>query len=245
MKFDIIYKDIKKNKGISMKLFILFIIFSGMFSLRQWTKNMKLNKSMKNLSSMQNQSEAYYNKLDGYHKTLVDLRMEGESRMEEQEGNPEQFHGTGCGFLDYILEKQGEKAIESGIEYYVEAQQLPHFPCSEYDTITIFDNLLENTRESCEQYRKYYHKKKRAYIHIYAEERPETIYIRIGNTKRPDQRPLQGRFETTKKNQSRHGVGVQLIRKIVELYQGRIFFSDNRTLFVCEIYFPIQRKNGC
>ena len=75
MKFDIIYKDIKKNKGKSMKLFILFIIFSGMFSLRQWTKNMKLNKSMKNLSSMQNQSEAYYNKLDGYHKTLVDLRM--------------------------------------------------------------------------------------------------------------------------------------------------------------------------
>ena len=98
------------------------------------------------------------------------------------------------------------------------------------DLYTIFANALDNAIEAAEK-----QKKKKRLISIHIAKLGSITNIHIENTCREAITFKNGLPVTTKKDQSRHGIGVKSMKQLVEKYGGVIEYRRNTSTFVTEV----------
>lgn len=223
---------------------VLTMIFLGMICLLETARNRKLHNKMQRLMELQEESIMHYEKLESYHEELLALRRKiaEESEQPVVRGKAGEFD-TGFGFLDYVLEKQRLISTEHGIDFCVEADRLEHFPCSELDTISLLDNLLENAREACEHAQTVGVQNVHIKMQIREKRTERCVWIELENSKDPELHPAGNNFETTKGNALYHGKGTHIVCDIVDRYGGTLRYADKEEYLTCSI--QLRWKEEC
>lgn len=121
---------------------------------------------------------------------------------------------TGSDILDIILNDKISKADKLRIDFQFEMQPEINMEwIKEFDMITIFGNVLDNAIEA-----NVAENIKHKYIKLKIYQKHEMLIIKQSNSCDNELKRNHNSYITTKKGHS--GVGVQNLRKVVELYDG-------------------------
>ena len=132
--------------------------------------------------------------------------------------------------LDYIVNNKCEIAAKQGIECTVKIEVPYKFPFSDGDIFIILGNALDNAIEGALKC------VSRRYIHIKIIYRKENLFIKISNSfDGKVKKDRHGHLISMKSDLTRYGLGLALIEKSVNKYNGLLNFDideENFTLTV-------------
>lgn len=132
---------------------------------------------------------------------------------------------TGIELLDVILQEMEQKAKRNGITLIFEAQQLPQeISIKQKDLCALYVNLLENAIAAS---------KSKVYLSI--KQINKMMFITIKNDYRICPVIKNGNFITDKKDAEKHGWGTQIIKQVVEKYEGSIEYKVDEKFVYSEI----------
>lgn len=132
---------------------------------------------------------------------------------------------TGIELLDVILQEMEQKAKRNGITIIFEAQQLPQeISIKQNDLCALYVNLLENAIAAS---------KSKVYLSI--KQINKMMFITIKNDYRICPLIKNGNFITDKKDAEKHGWGTQIIKQVVEKYEGSIEYKVDEKFVYSEI----------
>ena len=134
---------------------------------------------------------------------------------------------TGNIVLDSVLTQEYSDAEAGGIVMDINALDGLGIELSDKEIVSLFANLLDNARESCERCRK---NGGQAPLRI-------DISIKLLN-KGPEHMDVDD-MKTSKADKANHGYGVAIICDIVRKYNGEIYMRDERDMFRTEIRIPL------
>lgn len=145
----------------------------------------------------------------------------------------ENFPGLQNRNVAIVLSQRKSYAKELGLAFLPEIM-IEDFLISDKDICSILCNILDNAIEAaskCEE----------GYVNIIIKPDPDTsgYFITCSNNYK-DIKIKKGRFITTKENAEEHGLGIDIVKKIVRHYKGKCFFSNNinENVFSVEVYIP-------
>lgn len=278
---------LENKRNVKLQKEIEFLFQMKEESLQHYKEIEKNNKELCNLKKRLAEQERIVKKLldetvdaerdfsikeiDVKETYSTEIDKENVICFENEKNNGSQH--TGNGFVDCILERKRVEAEQKGIIFEVKTDLLPYFFCSEMDTISLLDNLLENAMESCERVMRAEHyqefvENRLPFIKITFYERKmrkekdermpfvnnlkrktereefSQIEIYLENSKLEIEKPLENHFKTVKEKQMQHGNGTGIISEIINKYFGQIKYRDDGTIFYCWIILPIKEKRN-
>lgn len=68
-------------------------------------------------------------------------------------------------------------------------------------------------------------------IQIKGKKQANIVRVRVRNTKNESEEPIKHKFMTMKKDAENHGIGMKIIRSIVNKYDGAVQYYDEKTEF--------------
>lgn len=182
-----------------------------------------------------NQKSEEYNKILHDYKNLVGLLKDNKINEEikqdilahiELDNQRELIHSNNSVF-NYVMNNAMAKADKLGIDFH------GVYPCfipdgiSSYDMVKLLSNLLDNAIEAS--------KEANTKEIVYKIECNEYNFIvRIKNTYNESQ---FNDFKTTKHDEKKHGLGMNIIKDVVEKYNGEdaVLIQENMVLHSCLI----------
>lgn len=139
---------------------------------------------------------------------------------------------TGNRILDLILGQKQMLAGREQIQYEVQSTLLPLIAIKEQELCALFGNLLDNAIEACKQV-----KSSEKEISIRIEHQNKMLFIEIVNTLEDIPQKQNGRFLSTKGNNTLHGYGLKSVERIVDAYEGDISYEIKENKFIVSISF--------
>lgn len=107
-----------------------------------------------------------------------------------------------------------------------------HLAIDDRDLVLLFSNLLNNAFEAARQ------AIDDKYVTVKIDEKENGLFVSVRNSYQGEiVEKLNGDFETTKEDKKNHGIGVSIIKNIVEKYCGKVKFSYSDGEFVVTIVF--------
>ena len=155
---------------------------------------------------------------------------------------------TGNIVLDSVLTQEYSDAEAGGIVMDINALDGLGIELSDKEIVSLFANLLDNARESCERCRK---KGGQAPLRIDISIKLLTkgpdpsdplgtwLLIEVENSKSETEHMDVDDMKTSKADKANHGYGVAIICDIVRKYNGKIYMRDERDMFRTEIRIPL------
>lgn len=155
---------------------------------------------------------------------------------------------TGNIVLDSVLTQEYSDAEAGGIVMDINALDGLGIELSDKEIVSLFANLLDNARESCERCRK---KGGQAPLRIdisikLLPKGPDPsdplgtwLLIEVENSKSETEHMDVDDMKTSKADKANHGYGVAIICDIVRKYNGEIYMRDERDMFRTEIRIPL------
>lgn len=135
--------------------------------------------------------------------------------------------------LDSILNVEGRKAREAGIDYMVKTHKMQSpLNIDPTDKSTILCNAIDNAIEACA-----FVDNKFIVINIISD--PQRIVISIDNSSRPIKQH-NNLFFTTKSDAKNHGIGILSIKYVLEKYNGKFRLSYADGIAKCIIALDNQ-----
>lgn len=182
-----------------------------------------------------NQKSEEYNKILHDYKNLVGLLKDNKINEEikqdilahiELDNQRELIHSNNSVF-NYVMNNAMAKADKLGIDFH------GVYPCfipdgiSSYDMVKLLSNLLDNAIEASKDANT-----KEIVYHIECNE--YNFVVKIKNTFNEAQ---FNDFKTTKHDEQKHGLGLNIIKDIVDKYDGQdaVIRQDNMVLHSCLI----------
>ena len=107
---------------------------------------------------------------------------------------------------------------------------------SSYDMNILLGNLMQNAIDATE-------KCKEKYIDVLIRYDRNCIFIKISNPYDGERLVKDGEYITTKNEEKNHGLGIRSVKKIVEKYDGSIFFTEERGEFIVKLVLMIDKDN--
>lgn len=98
----------------------------------------------------------------------------------------------------------------------------------EVDLCTILANLLDNAIESCQTL-------ENSRIHVQLSQKKDYLSIIVSNSSKGDVLVNNPSLFTTKSSHHLHGIGLSVVRKLVQKYDGILQFSGKDNLFTVKI----------
>ena len=158
---------------------------------------------------------------------------------------------TGNFVLDLILGQKRLTAQGQGFSFELQASPLSALPFSDREICSLFGNLLDNAIEACERARQRKEEKTAGISGPGSEEIPEIavkieqqnqmLFIEISNSTDEIPEQKERRFQSRKKDPSRHGYGLKSVERIVEDHDGVIRYdADGRTFTVTVTFFDVE-----
>lgn len=155
---------------------------------------------------------------------------------------------TGNIVLDSVLTQEYSDAEAGGIVMDINALDGLGIELSDKEIVSLFANLLDNARESCERCRK---NGGQAPLRIdisikLLNKGPDPsdplgtwLLIEVENSKSETEHMDVDDMKTSKADKANHGYGVAIICDIVRKYNGEIYMRDERDMFRTEIRIPL------
>lgn len=155
---------------------------------------------------------------------------------------------TGNIVLDSVLTQEYSDAEAGGIVMDINALDGLDIELSDKEIVSLFANLLDNARESCERCRK---NGGQAPLRIDISIKLLTkgpdpsdplgtwLLIEVENSKSETEHMDVDDMKTSKSDKANHGYGVAIICDIVRKYNGEIYMRDERDMFRTEIRIPL------
>lgn len=155
---------------------------------------------------------------------------------------------TGNIVLDSVLTQEYSDAEAGGIVMDINALDGLGIELSDKEIVSLFANLLDNARESCERCRK---NGGQAPLRIdisikLLPKGPDPsdplgtwLLIEVENSKSETEHMDVDDMKTSKADKENHGYGVAIICDIVRKYNGEIYMRDERDMFRTEIRIPL------
>lgn len=155
---------------------------------------------------------------------------------------------TGNIVLDSVLTQEYSDAEAGGIVMDINALDGLGIELSDKEIVSLFANLLDNARESCERCRK---NGGQAPLRIdisikLLPKGPDPsdplgtwLLIEVENSKSETEHVDVDEMKTSKADKANHGYGVAIICDIVRKYNGEIYMRDERDMFRTEIRIPL------
>ena len=155
---------------------------------------------------------------------------------------------TGNIVLDSVLTQEYSDAEAGGIVMDINALDGLGIELSDKEIVSLFANLLDNARESCERCRK---NGGQAPLRIdisikLLPKGPDPsdplgtwLLIDVENSKSETEHVDVDDMKTSKSDKANHGYGVAIICDIVRKYNGEIYMRDERDMFRTEIRIPL------
>ncbi len=139
------------------------------------------------------------------------------------------FIKSGDQSVDYILNSKLLIAKEQGIRVNATVGSLSDLYLNKVDICTLLANLLDNSIEACQLF-----KKQNPFIDINFQLIKNNYVINIKNSSNPVNTDDSGRYLTNKKG-SNHGLGLLQIDRIIEQYEGFISRKYENDVFETDI----------
>ena len=144
---------------------------------------------------------------------------------------------TGLPYLDFIINYKKQMMEKKGIRLRLKLDVF-EYPFEEADLGILLGNLLDNAIEACE---KCAPGKREIYLHIWNVKYMFMLRLTNNSSKRP---AVAGqRLMTDKADKDAHGMGVELVKRIVEKYDGSIGFQYNEEQFETKLIVPIAKED--
>ena len=165
-----------------------------------------------------------------YQRELSQLNEFIDGIMQNKKIEKDGPANSGNVLLDYIVNNKCEIAVKQGIECTVKIEVPYKFPFSDGDIFIILGNALDNAIEGALKC------VSRRYIHIKIIYRKENLFIKISNSfDGKVKKDRHGHLISMKSDLTRYGLGLALIEKSVNKYNGLLNFDideENFTLTV-------------
>ena len=135
--------------------------------------------------------------------------------------------------LNTILTLKKMEIKNSGINLEIEIDKTVDFNMEEIDICDLFSNILDNSIEATKKYNcenrfiKFCIAKKNDYIIIKCENTYDGVL----------KKNSYGNYITTKQEEKQHGYGINIIKNIVDKYNGEINFITKNNIFKIVIIF--------
>ncbi len=155
---------------------------------------------------------------------------------------------TGNIVLDSVLTQEYSDAEAGGIVMDINVLDGLDIELSDKEIVSLFANLLDNARESCERCRKNGGQAPlRIDISIKLLNKGPApsdplgtwLLIEVENSKSETEHMDVDDIKTSKSDKVNHGYGVAIICDIVRKYNGEIYMRDERDMFRTEIRIPL------
>ena len=165
-----------------------------------------------------------------YQRELSQLNEFIDGIMQNKKIEKDGPANSGNVLLDYIVNNKCEIAVKQGIECTVKIEVPYKFPFLDGDIFIILGNALDNAIEGALKC------VSRRYIHIKIIYRKENLFIKISNSfDGKVKKDRHGHLISMKSDLTRYGLGLALIEKSVNKYNGLLNFDideENFTLTV-------------
>lgn len=138
-------------------------------------------------------------------------------------------------YVNSILSAYNKKAKNDNIETFIKVIAPSNIQFDDLELSTLFANLFENAIEACH----YINKKQKKYIIINCDHRNSNFIIMVENSCRSNISFKNGLPVSTKVNGGR---GTQIVKQIVEKYNGMVDFSQDKNVFRVRIILSAPRS---
>ena len=135
---------------------------------------------------------------------------------------------TGNADLDMLLNHKLTEAKQAGIDTQVQISMADRLPFSREDLFSLINNLFNNAIEAASLADK-------PYLHFIIRPQKAYLLIQLRNTCCDNVLKNNPALKTTKQQKMFHGLGIPIIRSIVEKYNGTIEFTQEEQIFQCKI----------
>lgn len=120
------------------------------------------------------------------------------------------------------------------IKVSVEGCELSDYPIKVYDWVSIFSNLLDNAIEACKKVER----RQERFIRIEMREEEKGMLLRVINSKNPAaEKMMAGEKELSDPYKDKRGLGLSIVREILDGYQAELKVENEERLFKAEIVF--------
>ncbi len=135
--------------------------------------------------------------------------------------------------LNTILTLKKMEIKNSGINLEIEIDKTVDFNMEEIDICDLFSNILDNSIEATKKYNC-----ENRFIKFCIAKKNDYIIIKCENTyKGVLKKNSYGNYITTKQEEKQHGYGINIIKNIVDKYNGEINFITKNNIFKIVIIF--------
>ena len=164
-----------------------------------------------------------------YMKYLIDRKDFGELEQYFQDFYQKESHnliesGTSGSILEAVLQQKLSVASEHGIQLRDEILCTRPEAISELDMCVLLSNLLDNAIEACIPLTN-------AVISIRMKQVKEYLSLVVSNTVDHDVLQENPLLHSRKKNREIHGIGIPVIREIIQKYDGSVQFECDQSIF--------------
>lgn len=135
--------------------------------------------------------------------------------------------------LNTILTLKKMEIKNSGINLEIEIDKTVDFNMEEIDICDLFSNILDNSIEATKK-----HNCENRFIKFCIAKKNDYIIIKCENTYEGVlKKNSYGNYITTKQEEKQHGYGINIIKNIVDKYNGEINFITKNNIFKIVIIF--------
>ena len=133
--------------------------------------------------------------------------------------------------MNAVLFVKLNKAQEREIQYEIHTDVPAEISVDAIDLCSVFCNLLDNAIEACEKVSDV----SKRYFRLNVVSKIGFLIINLSNSMEGKVKRRRGKFLTTKKKVSEHGYGIELIRTIVEKYDGELTIDEGNCTFYIQV----------
>ncbi|MGN0704886.1 MAG: sensor histidine kinase [Lentihominibacter sp.] len=133
---------------------------------------------------------------------------------------------SGNTVVDALLYNKHQRCSSLGITLNAEIHILPSADITDPELVMLIGNLLDNSIEAAAV-----SESPEPCIRIRSAASRGIWFLSMMNTKNPDIHPMESNMHTTKEDVLNHGLGVKIIRQIVERHHGYIKMTDEGDAF--------------
>ena len=132
---------------------------------------------------------------------------------------------TGITTLDFMLNSKKRKMDKLGIQFKLRFQ-ISEIPMEDADFVVVLGNRLDNAIEAVGKCTPENRK-----IWMSIQDVNDMFFLCVKNTYQTAPRRKKDRFITHKSEIQNHGLGIESVKRIMEKYQGEVYFSYNYKVF--------------
>ena len=147
--------------------------------------------------------------------------------------------GIDCGHVvvNAVLSQKMSRCARSGVPLTIDAHLPPRLPIRDSDLCSLIANLLDNALEGSLG-------EESPAVTIHAACVKNYLRVTVKNRVSHDVLAENPHLSTTKENNADHGVGIRVIRQIVERYDGMLDFSMQGEWFIADALLKLSGAGG-